>query len=113
MKKEYRIKKNQEIESVLIEKNSIASKYFVIYKKENHENVHFRYAISVPKKYGNAVNRNLMKRRIRSVVRDIELVNDYDFFIVVKSQASILSFDQIKKELLSLFTNLKLEATHE
>ena len=113
MKKEYRIKKNQEIESVLIEKNSIASKYFVIYKKENHENVHFRYAISVPKKYGNAVNRNLMKRRIRSVVREIELVNDYDFFIVVKSQASILSFDQIKKELLSLFTNLKLEATHE
>lgn len=113
MKKEYRIKKNQEIESVLIEKNSIASKYFVIYKKENHENIHFRYAISVPKKYGNAVNRNLMKRRIRSVVREIELVNDYDFFIVVKSQASILSFDQIKKELLSLFTNLKLEATHE
>ena len=113
MKKEYRIKKNQEIESVLIEKNSIASKYFVIYKKENHENIHFRYAISVPKKYGNAVNRNLMKRRIRSVVREIELVNDYDFFIVVKNQASILSFDQIKKELLSLFTNLKLEATHE
>ena len=113
MKKEYRIKKNEEIESVLNERNSIASKYFVIYKKENHETNHYRYAISVPKKFGNAVNRNLMKRRIRSVVRDVNLLNNYDFFIVVKIQASSLSFLEIKKELLSLFTNLKLEVAHE
>lgn len=113
MKKEYRIKKNQEIESILNEKKSVASNHFVIYVRENHENTHFKYAISVPKKFGNAVERNLMKRRVRSIIRESNISDNYDFFVVVKKQANILTFVEIKKELLSLFIKTKLEADNE
>ena len=37
MKKQYRVKKNQEIESILKEKKYVANTYFSIYKKKNSE----------------------------------------------------------------------------
>ena len=52
MKKEYRIKKSKEIEEVLKNKKYASNPYFSIYIKENNENHHFRYAISVNKKIG-------------------------------------------------------------
>ena len=55
MKKQFRIKKTEEIETVLKERKIVSGKNFVVYKKENHENTHYRFALSVPKKFGNAV----------------------------------------------------------
>ena len=62
MKKEYRVKKGSEIESIMKKRLSTGNRYFVVYKKENHENTHFRTAISVSKKFGNAVKRNKIKK---------------------------------------------------
>ena len=98
MKKQYRIKKSEDIEAIIKEKNVAASKNFVIYKTENH-NDHFKYAISVPKKYGTAVERNKIKRQIRTIVRTNNINNKHNFFIVIKSTANTLSFLEIEREL--------------
>lgn len=108
MKKQYRIKKSEDIETILKEKDSTANKHFVIYKAENHENNHFKYALSVPKKYGSAVERNKVKRRIRAVIRSIKIKNDYDFFIIVRTTTNILSFQEIKKELINVLNKSQL-----
>ena len=71
MKKEYRIKKSKEIEEVLKNKKYASNPYFSIYIKENNENHHFRYAISVNKKIGKAVVRNKIKRQVREMITDI------------------------------------------
>lgn len=108
MKKEYRIKKSAEIETVIKNKKVTGGSHFVIYKMENHENEHFRCALSVPKKYGHAVDRNLMKRRVRSIITESSIVSGVDFFVVVKKNASSLTYDEIKLELKELMTKAKL-----
>ena len=70
MKKAYRVKKSQEIEQILKEKKYRSSTAFSIYQKKQTETIHFRYAISVGKKLGNAVERNRLKRQIRAIVRE-------------------------------------------
>ena len=67
MKKEYRIKKNIEIENILKGRAKTGNKNYIIYIKENSEANHFRLAMSVSKKIGNAVVRNRSKRLIKQV----------------------------------------------
>ncbi len=99
MKKEYRVKKSSEIEMIVKKRQSRGNKYFVLYKNENHENTHFRFAVSVSKKYGNAVERNKIKRRVREIISNKDIVNHYDIFIVVKNDAKQLKFTEIKNSL--------------
>ena len=61
MKKEYRIKKSTDIELVLKHKNSVGNKNYIIYIMKNSEAKHFRLAMSVSKKLGDAVTRNRQK----------------------------------------------------
>ena len=80
MKKELIIKKSEEIEAVIKNKSSVSGENFIVYKKENHLPVGPRFALSVPKKFGIAVKRNLMKRRIRSVFDSLNIKKEYDVF---------------------------------
>lgn len=99
MKKEYRVKNSKEIEIIVKGRKSKGNKNFVLYKRENHENTHFRFAVSVSKKYGNAVERNKIKRRVREIISKYDISDRYDLFVVVKTGSINLSFDEIKESL--------------
>ena len=103
MDKTYIIKKNQEIDTIIRERKSVGNKYFVIYIKKYNETRNFRFAMSIGRKYGNAVSRNLMKRRIREIIRNNkELLEKKDFVIVIKKESSQLSFQEIEANLINL-----------
>lgn len=91
MKKEFRIKKSKEIDAIIHRKQRIGNDFFVVYYKENNL-THFRFAISIGRKYGNAVNRNKIKRQIRSIVRNQSSLPNYDYVIVVKKKADTLTY---------------------
>ena len=99
--KQYSIKKSQEIEKIIKMKNSVGNKYFVIYKMENVETAHFRFALSIGKKYGIAVLRNKMKRRVREIIRNnIDLLdNNMDYVFVIKPASIELDFLEIEKNI--------------
>jgi ribonuclease P protein component len=102
MKKEYRVKKGSDIEMIMKNKQSTGNRFFVVYKKQNHENVHFRAAISVSKKFGNAVKRNKIKRQVRAIVSNLDILPKNDLFIVIKNNANTLHFDEIEKQITKL-----------
>lgn len=110
IKKQYRVKKSQEIELILKEKKYTSNPYFTIYKKKNGETGYFRYAISVGKKIGNAVERNRTKRRVTAVIDKlpIDLDSSTDVFIIVRPTVKDLSYDQLVKQLEYLFRKQKL-----
>lgn len=110
MKKEYRIKKYSEIDAIFKFRLMKSDAYFSIYQT-NHENAkHFRFALSIGKKFGHAVKRNKIKRQIRMIIQTAHkhIVPNKDFVIVIKPKASALSFDQIEQSILSLLKKSKL-----
>ncbi|MGE4571455.1 MAG: ribonuclease P protein component [Candidatus Izemoplasmatales bacterium] len=108
MKKEYRIKKNDEIQSLMQKRKTVGNTYFVIYHYKNHDQEHFRYALSVPKKFGNAVQRNQMKRRIREIIKDCSIIDKVDVFIIAKLKSQELSFNDIKINIQNLLKKAKI-----
>ena len=106
MKKSLRIKKNEEIEKIIKQRNTVGDKYFVIYQS-NSELTHFRVGLSVSKKFGNAVQRNLVKNRIRNVLMEFKFVNK-DIFIVIKPTVNTLTFEEIRKDVIKLLHRANL-----
>lgn len=108
MNRDYHVKKNTDIEKIIQAKISVGDSYFVVYRKENHDNPHMHFAISVPKKFGNAVKRNQAKRRVRDIISNHRFKNNFDFFVVVKPSANQLEYQEIADDLHKLFARAKL-----
>jgi len=110
MKKEYRVKKNQEIENILKNRKYSANSYFSIYKMKNPKTSHFRYAISVGKKIGKAVERNHLKRKITAILSQINIPieQNIDIFIIAKPNSKNLKFLDLEKQLVYLLTKLNI-----
>ena len=85
MKKEYRIKKNEDFQTIIKDKKSVANRKFVIYYKVNDCNL--KVGISVSKKLGNAVVRNKTKRQVRMMVHDVfDKTQKMDFIVIVRNK---------------------------
>ena len=110
MKKEYRIKKNEEF-SEIISKNKFLSNalYKVCYSKVKED--HSRVGISVSKKIGNAVVRNKIKRQIRMMLiecYDFD-ASKYDLVVIAKHNYLNKAYIDCKKELESLIKKVIIE----
>ncbi len=105
MKKEYRIKKNEEFQAILKKKKSIVSHKYVIYYRNNNE--HLKVGISVSKKLGNAVVRNKIKRQVRMMVQEVfDKTQKRDFIIIVRNKYLHDSFSSNKDNLEYLYNKI-------
>ncbi|MBP5835697.1 ribonuclease P protein component [Candidatus Phytoplasma meliae] len=98
MKRKYILKKESEVTSVFKSKKRRGNFCFIIHYVLQKTTSHFKFALSVGKKYGKAYQRNLIKRRFRSIITNYSLhLNPEMFFvIVIKPQAKGLNFQQLK-----------------
>lgn len=102
MKKEYRVKKSDEIELVMKRGFSKANRSFIVYKLKNPNTKEYRVAISAPKKIGNAVIRNKVKRRMRAALQQNEkfLKDGHDYFIIARPDTLEIDFETFTKQLI-------------
>ncbi len=101
MKKKFRIKKPDEIKELLEAGNVRRNAYFSVYKGAGKKG-HFRYAISVPQKFGKAVRRNKVKRQIRMIIKDLDIHENIDLFVIVHARSAKLRFEELERELVKL-----------
>ena len=102
MKKEYRIKKSDEIELVMKRGFSKANRTFIVYKYKNPNTEKYRVAISAPKKLGNAVTRNKVKRQIRAALQQNDgfLKDGHDYFIIARPDVLEIDFTTFTKQII-------------
>lgn len=102
MKKNYRIKKSDDIEQIIKNKKSVGNKNYIIYIM-NSEAKHFRLATSVSKKIGNAVIRNRQKRLIKTVFNKYkENLLAFDIFVIARGNSTTLTLNEVEENLVYL-----------
>ena len=100
MKKEFRIKKNEEFSEIISKNNCFSNSLYKVFCSNAKED-HSRVGISVSKKIGNAVVRNKVKRQIRMMLIECYdfLDSKYDLVIIVKYNYLNKGYTECKKEL--------------
>ena len=108
--------KNNEDFKNLIKGKKLSNKYFVMFYKKllNKKSNYFNISIVTKKKLGNAIERNLTRRRIKNIlnelVKKISLNFDYSYLIIPKDKAlKKNSFFDLKKIYL---LNLRKNCVH-
>lgn len=100
MKKKNRVKKSQEFQELIKNGRKLINSSFVLYfkKKENEE---ARGGITLSKKMGIAVKRNLIKRQTRMMCSSLVDFKSYpfDFIIIVRHTYLDLSYEDNKNNL--------------
>lgn len=106
MKKVNIIKKTQEFEKIIKYRHNYSNRFFVIYIMKKTED-YYRFGISIPKKVGNSVMRNKLKRQIKSIIdQKINFNTDLDYVIIVRKEIIDLDYNDKIKNLESLLIKI-------
>ena len=106
------LSKNQEFKNLLREKK-ITNKYVSIFfgKLLNKDKKKLNISFVTKKKIGNAVKRNKIKRRLRSIMNDavkkISINFNYSFLVIAKSSMLNNEYKIIKETLFRDFEKIK------
>jgi len=107
------LKNNEDFKS-LLKGRKLSNKYFVMFYKKllrkDYKNLNI--SIVAKKKLGNAVQRNLCKRRLKNLVNEvakkISLNFNYSYLILAKDNALKKdTFDDLKKTMFTEFNKIR------
>ncbi|SDZ65074.1 ribonuclease P protein component [Evansella caseinilytica] len=101
MKKDNRLKKNEEFQKVFQQGTSVANRQFVVYSLFKKDQDTLRIGLSVSKKIGNAVARNKVKRYIREGMREFipQMKPDRDLIIIARQPVVGMGVDEVRRSL--------------
>ena len=98
-----KLKKNTDFRLVWSSGKKKVSDNLILMYVENHQQ-HSRVGISSVKNYGNAVQRNKITRRIRSIVHMINIKSGKDIVIMARKKSKNTKYSLIHNELLNLIS---------
>lgn len=102
MKKINIVKKKADFDRIIRKKEGINSRYFIINSEISDKT---RFGITFVKHIGNAVTRNKLKRRIKSIIdnNSNSYTKNKNYIIIVKKNAIELKYNELEKELIEAF----------
>ncbi|BFT66812.1 MULTISPECIES: ribonuclease P protein component [Parvimonas] len=103
MKKEIRLRKNREFQTVYRRGKNFWNKEFTIFIRPTNKK-RARFGVSITKKFGKANKRNLIKRRIKEIIRlnVCDLGLGYEMVILPKKNTLEIDYIELEKSLLRL-----------
>ena len=110
MKVKNRVKKAEDFQTLIKKGKKVVNQSFVLYFQPKVEE-EARIGISVSKKLGNAVHRNLYKRQVRMMCQElIDFKNtNFDFVLIVRFDYPSQSYADNKNNLEKLLIKAKIK----
>ena len=104
---DHRLKKNSQFNYIYRKGQRAVTKHFVLFiVKSRYPNYKIGYAIS--KKIGKAWKRNLLRRRLKEIVRlNMLTENGKNYILQAKEGAGDIEFKELEREVISLFEKSK------
>ncbi len=106
------LSKNEEFK-YLLKKNKVSNKYTTIFfgHLNNKDDKKLNISFVAKKKLGNAVKRNKIKRRLRSIINDatkkISIKLNYSYLVIAKPTMLNNEYTNIKETLFQEFKKIK------
>ena len=106
------LSKNQDFKSLLAGKK-VSNKYLTIFFKNlsNKSNKYLNISFVTQKKLGNAVKRNMVKRKLRQIMMQILKISkinlNYSYLIIAKKTIINAKFFDIKETILKDYKKIK------
>ena len=99
---DHRLKKNSQFNYIYKKGERVHTENFTLFVvRSKFEN--YKIGFSISKKLGKANKRNLLKRRLREIVRAIPVPTHFNFVLMAKENATSLDFLSLKKEVSKIF----------
>lgn len=108
MKKINIVKHSRDFTKIIKTIEPYKNRNFIIYVENSNDNI-YHFGISVSKKLGNAVTRNKIKRRIKSILDKKDYKKGFNCIIIVRKSVIDLDYESLQKSLFDAIKNLKLE----
>lgn len=106
MKKINIIKKEYEFTRIINSVKPVRTKSYVVFlEKQSNETVYL-FGISVPKKLGNAVLRNKIKRQVKSIIDKKDYQKGLNCIIIIRKSYLENCYKENEKELIDIFKKL-------
>lgn len=97
------LKKDSDFRNVYRRGRSVANRQLVLYYLKNGEEG-VRVGFSISKKYGKAIQRNKLRRRLKEILRNIDGIHSgYDFVFIARSGAKEADYAMLERSVRHLF----------
>src|SRR5574344_1072786 len=106
MKKINILKNNRDFDRIISNKNSYKYRDYIIYLEPTNEV--YKFGISVSKKLGNAVNRNKIKRQIKTIIDKYDYQKNFNCIIIVLRSVLTKSYATMNTDLEEALKKLNL-----
>ena len=107
MKKINILKNSRDFDRIIKNNKPYKYKDYIIYIERNTNNI-YKFGLSVGKKIGNAVNRNKVKRQLKSIIDKKDYQNNFNCIIIVGKGIKERSFEEKERNLFVALENLNL-----
>ena len=107
MKKINILKNSRDFDRIIKSNKPYKFKDYIIYIERNTNDL-YKFGLSVGKKIGNAVNRNKVKRQLKSIIDKKDYQNNFNCIIIVGKGINERNFEEREKNLLLALNNLNI-----
>jgi len=107
MKKINILKKNYDFDRIIQNNKPFKYKYLISYMERDTNDL-YKFGISIGKKIGSAVERNKIKRQIKSILDKKYYKNDFNCIIIIGKGIKKVSYKELEKDLLEFVGKLDI-----
>ena len=108
MNKKYIVKESRVFDEVIETGKKVKNYNFVIFYKEKKDSP-TKYGITVPKKVGKAHIRNMLKRKVRAIIRNYNknYEKNYNCIIIIRNSCLKFPYQELSSSLQYLLDKIK------